>query len=572
MQAAARISTDHLQQAMQLQVGGKLAEAAEIYRSMLSSAPHHPELNYLMSVVMMQQRDVSAALDYLRKSCRAEPANPRYVSVLVKHLVSLNMVDEALDVLGRAFKEDTNRSEWLKQLVELARENQKFDYLATYLRQFAKKLGHVPDFLWLNGQLLLKLDRDLDAVPYLKRLFELNSPKTEEMVLAYARALNVTNEPSDARLILKALHEAIALDPNNYRLYQACEYVHQRLGEFDQAGEMLRKAVMLGGNLPKLQFDLCVFDMKVSNMQHGLEAYTARHQVPEHGEQSGAMEIPLPTWQGEPVAGKKILVWAEQGVGEVMMWAGLLPWLVAQGATVHLAIYPKMQALMERSFPDIRILLRRTDFDVTMLEEGYDYQLPMGDLMLRGLPHYTPSAHDPVLKADAARAQALRQKYLAQAGLDETGRLIGISWGTMQKSAVVRNVPLDLWAPLFKEKNTAFVSLQYDRRFEDVQKINKRFPNKLLFDESIQAVRDMDAWAAQCAAMDEIISIQNSAAHMGGALGIPTTLLLSTYGCWRWGQQDHNLWYRSVTIVRQQPEQSWKDVVKNLAKNRQYLA
>lgn len=560
---------NELQHAMQLQVSGRLDEAEQCYRSMLMASPRHAEINYLMSVLKMQQQDKDEALRYLRVCCLAEPANPRYVNVLVKHLLSLELIDEALDVLGRAFAADLDQGEWLKQVVELSREHQRFDYLAKYLDQFKRKLAHVPDYLWLCAQLLLKLDRDDEAVPYMRRFFETDMPKTEEMVMAYARALNVTNEPTDARLVLKELHAAIERDPTNYRFYQACEYVHQRLGEFDQAEAMLRKAYELGGDSPKMKFDLCVFEMKISNLTRGLADYACRNDVPEHGEQAGALDVPLPLWQGEPIAGKKILVWAEQGVGDVMMWAGLIPWLRGQGAIITLALYPKLEALFARSFPDMKTILRRVSFDSSLLSDEFDYHVPMGNLMERGLAHYKPSEHPHVLVPDHERAAQLRAKYLEQSGLGKGGRLIGISWGTMQKSAVVRNIPLDLWTPLFKEKNTAFVSLQYDRRYEDVRKINKRFPNKLLFDETIQAVRDVDAWAAQCAALDEIITIQNSAAHMGGALGISTTLLLSTYGCWRWGLAEGNQWYQSVTIVRQQPEQSWKDVVKQLAKNRQ---
>jgi hypothetical protein len=105
------------------------------------------------------------------------------------------------------------------------------------------------------------------------------------------------------------------------------------------------------------------------------------------------------------------------------------------------------------------------------------------------------------------------------------------------------------------------VSLQYDGRISDASTKAYKFPHPIIHDADIDPIKDIEGWAAQISAMDEVVTIQNSTAHMAGALGIKTSLLLSSFGCWRWSLLGNNSWYQSVTVYQQRYMQSWKEVI-----------
>ena len=122
-------------------------------------------------------------------------------------------------------------------------------------------------------------------------------------------------------------------------------------------------------------------------------------------------------------------------------------------------------------------------------------------------------------------------------------------------------------APLLQDPEAVYVSLQYNQQLDDVDRYNKQSEQKIITDFSFIPVDDIDAWATQHAAMDQIYSIQNSTVHLAGALGVPTTIFLQVYGAFHWGNgKNPNQWYKSVTICRQKLGKQWDAVIKEYAR------
>ena len=190
----------------------------------------------------------------------------------------------------------------------------------------------------------------------------------------------------------------------------------------------------------------------------------------------------------------------------------------------------------------------------------FDVQLAFSQLMQHALPHYEPAQHAPHLKADKERAGRLREKYLSLSGAK---KLVGIAWHSAnQDSSGQRNIPLALWQLLFALPHVQYVVLQYGDHRMEIDDVNRRFSGKLYLDSGIDSFHDMDALAAQIAAMDEVVTIDNATVHLAGALGVKTTLLLSAASEWRWGlERTDNRRYASVYLERQEKILAWEPVM-----------
>jgi len=166
--------------------------------------------------------------------------------------------------------------------------------------------------------------------------------------------------------------------------------------------------------------------------------------------------------------------------------------------------------------------------------------------------------HQGFLKADAAKVAMLKNRY---ASIPGQGPIVGVSWRSSNAQAGDhKSVPLDQWAAIFKTPNVRFVSLQYGETKSPV-------PN-LFFDPAVDAVNDVDLFAAQVAAMDAVISTSNTTVHMAGALNVPTLCLTPRIEGrpWYWFVgHEVSPWYPSVRHVWQTTRGRWDDVIKRAA-------
>jgi ADP-heptose:LPS heptosyltransferase len=143
--------------------------------------------------------------------------------------------------------------------------------------------------------------------------------------------------------------------------------------------------------------------------------------------------------------------------------------------------------------------------------------------------------------------------------------LVGLAWHTNnRKTGRSRSMDLSLFAPLFASPDIRWISLQYgDHEALEAQATAAGAP--ILIDRSVDQFRDMDVFAAQIAALDLVITIDNSTAHLAGALGVPVWLLLPFAADWRWTQAgEASPWYPSMRLFRQPKLRDWQAVVERV--------
>jgi len=143
---------------------------------------------------------------------------------------------------------------------------------------------------------------------------------------------------------------------------------------------------------------------------------------------------------------------------------------------------------------------------------------------------------------------------------------VGISWrGGTEIEQERRTINLKIWLPLLKIPEVSFINLQYDVQQTEIELLKSHEIN-IFSDKNANALEDMNIFSSLIYSCDIIITVDNSTAHLAGALGIPTWILLPNVPNWRWGKNgDKSYWYESVSLFRQSDDKCWGNLMNKVA-------
>ncbi len=284
-------------------------------------------------------------------------------------------------------------------------------------------------------------------------------------------------------------------------------------------------------------------------------AYGERHRLHWGTYPEGRRPLPSAHWQGEPLTGKKLLLAYEQGLGEQIMFASHIPELLARGARLVVECEARLVPLFARSFPEVEVVAWQQPWSTAVKAADIDFHVTAGDAarwLRRGQPGVP--AVTGYLKADPGRIAALRARYETLAG---GRRIVGLSCHSAGVNyGKQKSMPIEALAPLLANRDIFCVSLQYGVVPTQV--------NGLFFDPEIDITTDLEAAAAQCAAMDLVVTVSNTTAHLAAALGKPVWLMLPKAAgrLWYWfSDREPHPWYTTLRPFVQMQSGVWDDVV-----------
>lgn len=282
----------------------------------------------------------------------------------------------------------------------------------------------------------------------------------------------------------------------------------------------------------------------------------------------------LPYWKGEPDA--NLVVYGEQGIGDEIMFASMLPDLLKLCPNVVFECHKKLHKLFANSFPGLHIYPTREDEKVTwpILANGtprypFTHRIALGSLGqffrqsledFPGTPYLEPTP-------------ACELKWNERLAEMPVGPKIGISWiGGHKKTRIeVRSIDLEHLLPIFKaalarNPNTQFISLQYTPQEDEVEAFEKKHGIKIhQFPEAAYSAI-YDDKAGLVANLDLVITVCTSVVHLAGALGVPTWVMVPSRPAWRYRLDlDVMPWYANTTLFRQPDTQNWKPVIEEVA-------
>jgi tetratricopeptide (TPR) repeat protein len=360
---------------------------------------------------------------------------------------------------------------------------------------------------------------------------------------------------------LAYLERALALEPDNADIV-----FNHALGMIDagreaEGEERLRRVIALEPDMAEAHFALGCQLLAAGRFSEGWREYEWRTRA-EDWERRNA-ESSLPWWRGEPRAGRTLLVRAEQGLGDQIMFASCLPDLLAQEGGCIVECDRRLEGLFRRSFAQATVCAAAPgagDPWRTAASQP-DLQVNLGSLpglLARDAGSFPRHAY---LRADPVRVSAWRERLARLGG----GPKVGVSWrgGTWNTRQLARSLPLAALAPVLKTAPAAFVSLQYGDCAAEIAQLHR--DEGAALQHWPEAIADYEETAALLASLDLVISVQTAVVHLAGALGRPVWVMVPAPAEWRYMRSaDVMPWYASVRLFRQHAPGDWQPVIERL--------
>jgi hypothetical protein len=353
---------------------------------------------------------------------------------------------------------------------------------------------------------------------------------------------------------LSSLDRAIALEPTDAVAHYNRAMVLQDCSRWEEAVTSYDQAIAINPQFADAQYNRSLTLLFLGDFERGWPGFEWRWKNPQRlaiGELRGFRE---PLWLGDaPIAGKRLLLHNEQGLGDTLQFCRYAKLAAARGAIVLLEAQPSLVNLLANVEGVSQVIAAGDALP------PIDYHCPLMSL---------PLAFNTTLDSVPASQRYLRSdtamlaRWRARLG-ERTRPRIGLTWSGNANQPIEprRRVPLADWLPHLPAEFDYFC-LQKDLRAED-RVARDSSPLITSFD-----VRELDFQntAALCECMDLVVSVDTSLPHLSAALGQRTWVLLSAVPDWRWlRDREDTPWYPTMKLYRQKAAGEWSDVFARVA-------
>ncbi|MEO8655247.1 MAG: tetratricopeptide repeat-containing glycosyltransferase family protein, partial [Ramlibacter sp.] len=402
--------------------------------------------------------------------------------------------------------------------------------------------------LELRGHMLFELGRADESVVMFERALSLKEPSADTLS-SLAAVLGHLGQIEQA---LHRTQEALRLQPGHRNALSNQGRALIELLRVGEAAAASSRALALYPQDAELRWNHAVAQLLQGNLQAGWPDHEARWELTAAGGGRPRPDFGRPRWSGrESLQGRTIFLFVEQGLGDCIQLLRYVPLVAAKAQAVLLQLPAALLPLAGGLPPNCTLVkegeaLPPFDFECALMS------LPLAfGSSLETLPRAVPYLH-----ADPAQTQAWRQR-LDQAG---PARLrVGLAWSGNPDHRNDRNrsIPLAVLRRLAVD-GCQFVSLQPEVRARDVDALAD-WPALVQVPDGL---RDFGDTAALMSALDLVVSVDTSAAHLAGALAVPVWLLLPYCPDWRWMlEREDSPWYPTARLFRQPGPGDWEPVL-----------
>jgi tetratricopeptide (TPR) repeat protein len=504
-----------------------------------------------------EDSDLAGRLTEWEDKFALAPQDPGMALQLVRHYLKNLQLDDAADVLNIALAHHPESSDLLLMSAEVAGQlGQPKRAKSLYQQILSREPDNVDALLGL-GHILRALGQVEDALEPIEHAVVLRETPQTMLQLVFAQSTACHYE---ACLATCDRVESIAPELTPH-LNTSRAVSHAYLGHFDQAMAYVAQAQHLETSNLGFQVFKGMLHLMHENYRDGWQGYQYRFFL------NTTMKrlLPYPVWQGEDLGGKTILVLAEQGLGDQVMFASCLQDLLARGpAQVVLEANERVYKTLARSFPQVRVIpsLQQSSYEWLDDELKPDYYIPLADLPrqfrneLRDFPE-----HKGYLVPDPERVRYWRE----QLSLAGPKRKVGFTWrgGTQVTRQAVRTLSLEQIEPILNSPGYQFVCLQYGEVVDELRGFAESHGQSIL--HYPEAISDLDEFAALISALDLVITVCNTTVHYTGGLGKPCWVMTPYVPEWRYGLKSPGMrWYPSVRMFRQTVPYDWTGVLEQV--------
>jgi tetratricopeptide (TPR) repeat protein len=527
---------------------GRRDDAAASYREALTRDPGHAEALTNLGVLLAESGRLADALPLLAESARRAPASPVAQHNLGVALAQHGQPEQASDRLREALRLDPTYPDACYNLANvLAGQGKRGDAIELYRRAISLRPAYGDAYNNL-GLALIDENRPGEALILLEHALRLRpTPEAHGNRGLALEALARYAEAADAQ------REALRLNPGYADAHSNLGNALRAQGRLEEALACYDLALTYQPDSVSIRWNRALCLLQAGDFQRGCQEYEWRWKRP----QTPPRPLHGLAWNGEPIEGKTVFFYCEQGLGDAIQFVRYTASVAEHGARVILECPGRLAELfatcpgVDRVQPEGQPL------------PAYDLHAPLlslprlcGTNSLADIP-----ARVPYLTPRSDLAAKWRERLAA---LD--GYRVGVVWqgNVHHKGDRHRSLPLAAFAPVARMPGVRLVSLQHGPGTEQIAALRARFPVAELGPDFDAGGFSEAAAVMHC--LDLVVSVDTAAAHLAGALGVPAWLLLGAAPDWRWlTARDDTPWYPTMRLFRQHHTGDWDHAMTGVA-------
>lgn len=533
-------------------------ESSAIYSA---AAPDSPGASSHLSRIRSLAEDgkLSEAIDACEKLIQTKPDEASITVELFRLYRDSGDVSTGLDVLAAYLSRVPDESNVLCEMaLALVRERQ-FKAAKPLLEKALSLRPDDVDLLVGMAETRVEQGRYSDAGDLMERAFEVDSGIHMKGRLAASHLARCNYQKA-----LELVDEMLAEEP---RVSDSVVGIRvealTHLGRHDEALPILDEFIGRYPNEPERRFPRATIHLLNERFGAGWDDYAFRNLASvKH-----LRMVAFPVWKGEPLEGKSVLILAEQGLGDQVMFASCLPDVLALSPRrVVVEVVDRIAPTIVRSFPTCEVVATKQDSILSWVKDvgEIDYFIPLGDLPQRFRRNVDAfPRHSGYLSASPTRIEHWRQALTALGDRPK----IGVSWrgGTEQTRSVLRTMRADQLAVIANAIEADWICLQYGPVENDLSLAAGAGMPMHYWPE---AISDLDEFAALTRALDLVVTVCNTTVHYAGALGRPVWVMAPRVPEWRYGLRFQTMpWYPSSNMYRQSADGDWEDVLRRVSQD-----
>jgi tetratricopeptide (TPR) repeat protein len=565
-------------EALALLRAGRAAEAESMLREALARGSSDAQAIHMLGYLLASSGRASEGLPLLDRSIALDPRNPGFLVNRAQALLQMGLLDEALrDASAAGAIEPRLAEAWLALAHVLRRQGKGAESLAATERALAASPGH-PGAAYHAALLRMDagdraaalrgfaqvLERDPRHGPALTNLGILLREEGREAealeCFAHAAAVEPGNAAAQNNLAM-ALQSAGRLDealeafvraglPESLANAAGLALELERLGE---ARDLYLRAAASRPGFANAEYGLGQVALREGRFAAGWQGYERRFETDPPQAQGRAPALPRLA-AAQLGDARRVALWQEQGLGDQVLFTTLLPELERRSVSAVVEVDARLLGLYRRSLPAFEFTWAQ---DSPRAFAGCDFQLPLGSLpaLFRGDADTFRGQPAALLRADPERVAAMRAQLVA---LAQGSPIIAVSWRSPQGGArrfigERKSLALPALASIEALRGARLLDLQYGEVEPERLAFEAMEPGRLVRIPGLDTRNDLEAVAAALVACGRFVTVSNATAHLAGALGVPTQLLLPRgwppFHYWAAERDGRSLWYPSVRIV-----------------------
>lgn len=485
-------------------LSGRLKQSLVLYEKLLDKYSENTSLNYEASLLYIKESKYYEAYNCMERIYNDFQNNINYLNDFSVVCTKLSYLEKAEFLSRKALEKEPSNPNHLINLAAIYNLMGSYEKALEIIDAAIQMDPMEPKYYNLMGVALVKSGLDLVA----EKMFEV--------------AYTLDNNYIDANVNLAVL---ASKNGDNYKSIELLEDIITKID----------KNKCDSGSINQIKYRLSFDYLSIGKLKEGWLNYDYGFDlnIEANSRRNPTRTFKKPRWDGNFVAGKKLLVWREQGIGDEIMFYTCLPDLINTGIEVIVECEERLVGVLSRSFP--QFLIRKENFTYYNSEnnfnEDYDYNIPVGSLMryFRDDINKFPS-NSSIFKIDENLAKFHEHNLINKNAIKKR---IGICWrsGLLDMERNKNYLVIEELIPILKDDRFDFINLQYGDCEEEILKIEESLNIKIIRWSELDLKNDIDSVLALISRLDLVITAGTAVSPMAASIGKQQILIEAKSWC-----------------------------------------